>query len=64
MRRRAAAKAWADILPSLVDPYLQWKNSGVTSKHSDSDVTPEVTMSAAPESDTYWSIQVLGLEGM
>jgi len=50
LRRRAAEREWLEILPLLVDPYLEWK-------HSRNPPPPEI------ESDTVWSIHVLGVEG-
>jgi len=51
LRRRAAEREWIAILPLLIDLYLEWKHTRVTSH-------PKI------ESDVIWSIPVLGFEGM
>jgi hypothetical protein len=51
LRRRAAEREWAAVVPSLVDPYLEWKSTRVTSR-------PET------QSDTTWLIPVLGIKGL
>jgi hypothetical protein len=49
-RCQAAEREWAIVMPSLVDPYLEWKSTRITS-------CPEV------QSDTIWLIPVLGIKG-
>jgi hypothetical protein len=51
LRRKAAEREWAAVVPSLVDPYLEWKSTRVTSR-------PET------QSDTIWPIPVLGIKGL
>jgi hypothetical protein len=51
LRRCAAEGEWDIIVPSLVDPYLAWKSTRVTSR-------PEIN------SDVIWPIPVLGLKGL
>ena len=51
LRRRAAEREWESVVPSLMDPYLAWKSTRVTSR-------PEI------DSDVMWPIPVLGLKGL
>lgn len=51
LRRRAAEREWDVVVPSLVDLYLEWKSTRVTSR-------PEI------DSDIIWPIPVLGLKGL
>src|SRR6266566_4810057 len=51
LRRQAAEREWAAVMPSLVDSYLEWKSTRITSH-------PET------QSDIIWLIPMLGIKGL
>lgn len=51
LRCQAAKREWATVVPSLVDPYLEWKSTCVTS-HLET------------QSNIIWLIPVLGIKGL